>query len=343
MKVLFIGGTGTISTAVSDLCAKKGIDLYIFNRGLRTEFINEKVKLIKGDISDRDSMTEILKDMEFDVVVDWLAFTTEDIKYDINLFKNKTKQFIFISSASAYQKPLENYLITENTPTVNPFWEYSRNKIACEELLINEYNKNGFPATIVRPSFTYGVTSIPAAITNNNKPMTLINRMLEGKKVIVHGDGTSLWVMTHNSDFAKGFVGLLGNKKSIGKTFHITSDEVLSWNQIFNTIGKVIGVKPKVIHIPSDFINAYASHIGEGLLGDKSASVVFDNSKIKSFVPEFECTVKFEEGIRSSVNWLEAHPEYCEVDEENNKLIDEIIAKYESALLFATTQKLDNE
>jgi nucleoside-diphosphate-sugar epimerase len=331
MKVLFIGGTGIISTAVSELCVQKGIDLYIFNRGSRTDFISEKVKLIHGDITDRESMKNILQDMQFDVVVDWLAFNTEDIKYNVNLFRDKTKQFIFISSASIYQKPLENYLITEDTPTVNPFWEYSRNKISCEELLNKEYNENGFPVTIVRPSFTYGVTSIPAAITNNSKPMTLVDRIRKGKKVIVHGDGTSLWVMTHNSDFAKGFVGLLGNDKAIGETFHITSDEVLSWNQIFNTIGKVIGVKPNIIHIPSDFINAYAPQIGEGLHGDKSVSVVFDNSKIKSFVPEFECTVKFENGIRRSLSWLEEHPQYCEVDGQNNKLIDEIISKYETA------------
>ncbi|PIQ07837.1 MAG: NAD-dependent dehydratase [Ignavibacteriales bacterium CG18_big_fil_WC_8_21_14_2_50_31_20] len=331
MKVLFIGGTGIISAAVSELCIKKGIDLYLFNRGLNTEFINKNAKLIQGDISNREDMKSLLKDETFDVVVDWLAFTPEDIKFDIELFKNKTKQFVFISSASVYQKPLSNYLVTEKTPISNPYWKYARNKIACEELLVNEYNKEGFPVTIVRPSFTYGETLIPAAITNNKKPMTLINRIKTGKKVIVHGDGSSLWVMTHNSDFAKGFVGLLGNEKAIGETFHITSDEVLTWNQIFRTIGKVIGVEPNIIHIPTDFINTYAPQIGEGLLGDKATSVVFDNSKIKNFVPEFNCTVKYEEGIRKSLNWLELHPKYCEIDNENNQIIDMIIAKYETA------------
>ncbi|MBU0476053.1 MAG: SDR family oxidoreductase [Bacteroidetes bacterium] len=331
MKVLFIGGTGIISAAVSELCIKKGIDLYLFNRGLNTEFINKNAKLIQGDISNREEMKSLLKDETFDVVVDWLAFTPEDIKFDVELFKNKTKQFVFISSASVYQKPLSNYLVTEKTPISNPYWKYARNKIACEELLINEYNKEGFPVTIVRPSFTYGETLIPATITNNKKPMTLINRIKTGKKIIVHGDGSSLWVMTHNSDFAKGFVGLLGNEKTIGEIFHITSDEVLTWNQIFMTIGKILEVEPNIIHIPSDFINTYAPQIGEGLLGDKATSIVFDNSKIKSFVPEFNCTVKYEEGIRKSLNWLEVHPKYCEIDDENNQIIDMIIAKYETA------------
>lgn len=332
MKVLFIGGTGIISAAVSELCIKKGIDLYLFNRGLNTEFINENAKLIQGDIHNRDSMKSLLKDETFDVVVDWLAFTPKDIKYDIELFKNRTKQFIFISSASVYQKPLSNYLVTEKTPISNPYWQYARNKIACEEILINEYIQNGFPITIVRPSFTYGVTLVPAAITSNKNPTTLINRMRTGKKIIVHGDGSSLWVMTHNSDFAKGFVGLLGNEKAIGEIYHITSDEVLTWDQIFNTIGKVIGVEPNIVHIPTDFINAYAPQIGEGLLGDKATSIVFDNSKIKGLVPEFNCTVKYEEGIRKSLNWLEVHPKYCEIDNENDKIIDMIIAKYETAL-----------
>ena len=332
MKILFIGGTGIISAAVSDLCINSGIELYLFNRGLNTNFINGKAKIIKGDMKNRNSMYDLLKNETFDVVVDWLAFTPEDIKYDVELFKNKTKQFIFISSASVYQKPLSNYLVTEKTPISNPYWKYARNKIACEELLINEYNKEGFPITIVRPSFTYGETLIPAAITNNKKPMTLINRIKTGKKVIVHGDGSSLWVMTHNSDFAKGFLGLLGNEKAIGEIFHITSDEVLTWNQIFMTIGKIIEVEPNIIHIPTDFINAYVPQIGEGLLGDKATSIVFDNSKIKSFVPEFNCTVKYEEGIRKSLKWLEAHPKYCEIDMENNNTIDNIIANYERAL-----------
>lgn len=332
MKVLMIGGTGIISTAVSKLAIDKGIDLYQFNRGTRPELFTEGAKIIKGDINDYEGMKSLLKDYKFDVVVDWLAFTTDDIKRDISLFQGKVKQFVFISTASAYQKPLQNYLITEETPLENPFWEYSRKKIACEEMLKEEFNNNNFPITIVRPSFTYGVTLIPAVVSNNKMPMTLINRMRKGKKIIVPGDGTSLWVMTHNSDFAKGFVGLLGNEKAIGEAFHITSEEVQTWDSIIKTIGRVAGVEPNIIHIPSDFINTYSPEIGQGLLGDKAVSNVFDNSKIKRFVPEFNCTTNYEEGITESLKWLESHPKYCEVDEENDRIMDEIIQKYELAL-----------
>jgi len=334
MKVLFIGGTGIISAAVSELCVKSGIDLYLFNRGSNSEFTPKNAKIIYGDISNRKAMYDLLKNETFDVVVDWLAFTQEDIKFDINLFKNKTKQFIFISSASVYQKPIENYLITEKTPVANQFWKYASDKIECENLLINEFKNDGFPVTIVRPSFTYGLTLVPAAITNNKKPMTLINRIKLGKKVIVHGDGTSLWVMTHNSDFAKGFIGLIGNSKAIGETFHITSDEVLTWDQIFNFIGKAVGVEPNIIHIPTDFINSYAPNIGAGLLGDKANSVVFDNSKIKTFVPEFNCDVKYADGIKLSLNWLENHSDYCEIDNENDRIIDNIILNYQKAFSY---------
>ncbi len=331
MKVLFIGGTGTISTAVSQLAVDSGIDLYLFNRGINSEFIPNGASVITCDINDFEKAKSLLDEHNFDVVVDWIAFSPSDIERDINLFKGKTKQFIFISSASVYQKPLEHYLITESTPILNPFWEYARNKISSENRLRDEYSKSGFPYTIVRPSFTYGVTLIPAIVTNNKMPMTLIDRIRSGKKIIVPGDGTSLWVMTHNSDFAKGFVGLLGNKDAIGEVFHITSDEVLTWERIINTIGEVINVEPNIIHIPSDLINHYAPNIGAGLLGDKSTSVVFDNSKIKKFVPEFECTVKYKEGITRSIEWIESHPKYCGTDHENNAAIDKIISMYESA------------
>jgi len=331
MKVLFIGGTGIISTAVSQLAVDKRLDLYLFNRGINNEFLPQGAKVIVGDINDYENAKEQLDKYEFDVVVDWIAFTPDDIERDIKLFKNKTKQFIFISSASVYQKPLEHYLITESTPISNPFWEYARNKIASEYRLCEEYSKTGFPYTIVRPSFTYGVTLIPAIVTNNKMPITLIDRIRKGKKVIVPGDGSSLWVMTHNTDFAKGFVGLLGNENAVGEVFHITSDEVLTWDQITRTIGEVAGTEPNIVHIPSDLINYYAPDIGAGLLGDKSTSVVFDNSKIKKFVPEFECTVKYKEGITKSLEWIESHPKYCGIDQKTNAIIDKIISKYELA------------
>ena len=331
MKVLFIGGTGIISTAVSQLAIDNGIDLYLFNRGTNSEFLPNGASVIAGDINDFENAKSLLDEHNFDVVVDWIAFTPNDIERDIKLFKDKTEQFIFISSASVYQKPLEHYLITESTPISNPFWKYARNKIASEIRLRHEYSNSGFPYTIVRPSFTYGFTLIPAIVTNNKMPMTLIDRIRSGKKVIVPGDGTSLWVMTHNSDFAKGFVGLLGNKDAIGEVFHITSDEVLTWEKIIKTIGEVINVEPNIIHIPSDFINHYVPNIGAGLLGDKSTSVVFDNSKIKKFVSEFECTVKYKEGITRSLKWIENHPKYCGIHHEDNTTIDNIISKYASA------------
>jgi len=223
-------------------------------------------------------------------------------------------------------------LVTEETPTVNPYWKYAQDKINCEQRLLREYKTSGFPITIVRPSFTYGITSIPAAVTCWRYPYTLINRMRTGKKIIVHGDGTSLWVMTHNTDFAKGIIGLFGNEKAIGEIFHITSDEVQTWNQIFNTIGKVAGIEPNIVHIPSDFINKISPEIGAGLLGDKATSIVFDNSKIKRFVPNFKATVSYEEGIKKSLEWIEAHPEYCRIDEENNHIVDRIIKIYENKL-----------
>lgn len=331
MKVLFIGGTGIISTAVSQLAVERGIDLYLFNRGMNKGFLAEGAKVIIGDINNFKEMESLLSEHYFDVVVDWIAFTPEHIERDIRLFGGKTNQFVFISSASVYQKPLEHYLITESTPAVNPYWQYSRDKIACEELLAKEFSSSGFPYTIVRPSFTYGVTLIPAIVGNTMKPMTLVDRIRSGKRVIVPGDGTSLWVMTHNTDFARGFVGLMGKDEAIGETYHITSDEVLTWNQIIKTIGEVAGVESNIIHIPSDLINHYAPEIGEGLLGDKSTSVVFDNSKIKNLVPDFKCTVSYKEGITRSLNWLENHKEYCGIDQETNATIDKIISKYELA------------
>lgn len=332
MKVLFIGGTGTISSAVSELAVKKGIDLFLFNRGNREDLLPEGAKLIKGDIRDIENARKLLKDHSFDVVVDWAAYIPEHVKADLDLFKGKISQYIFISSASAYQKPPSHYLIDESTPLCNPYWQYSRDKIACEELLMQEYREKGFPVTIVRPSYTYGKTMIPFVFNSREHRWTLIDRMRKGKKIIVPGDGTSLWTLTHNTDFAKAFIGLIGNMQAIGHAFHITSDEVLTWDQIAKLIGKAAGVEPNIIHIPSDFIGAISpEHIG-GLLGDKAVSLVFDNSKIKRFVPGFTATVPFSEGIKETIAWYESNPARCIVDEEFNKLADRIINAYESGL-----------
>ena len=332
MKVLFIGGTGLISEAVSKLAIARGIELYLFNRGKRDGFVPESAKVITGDIRDAQSAAAALEGHVFDVVVDWIAFTPEHVSVDIELFRGRTKQYIFISSASAYQKPPKNYIITEEaTPLENRYWQYSRDKIACEQLL-EEQAEAGFPVTFVRPSFTYGDTMIPAALNSWPHPWSLIARIRAGRPIIVHGDGSSLWTMTHNTDFAKGFVGLLGREEAIGQAYHITSDEVLTWNQIYEAIGAAAGVEPKLVHISSDFLVAHDPELEGGLLGDKSVTSVFDNSKIKSLVPEFEATLSFAEGIKRTVAWFEAHPERCTVDEAWNEQMDAIIAAHAAGL-----------
>lgn len=327
MKVLFIGGTGTISQAVSELAVKKGIDLYLFNRGNNNQLAPAEAKIIEGNIRNQEEAKEKLKDYNFDAVVDWVAFTPEHIRNDIEIFRGKTDQFIFISSASAYQKPQTSYLIDESTPLANPYWEYSQNKIACENILMAEYRKHDFPITIVRPSHTYGKTSIPAALNSSQAPWSLVDRMRRGKKILVHGDGSSLWTMTHNSDFAQAFVGLLSNMQAVGHAFQITSDETLNWNQIFREIARAAGVdKLELVHVASEKIAEYDEKYRGSLLGDKAVSVVFDNSKIKRFVPGFKATVPFAEGIRKSVEWYDGHPEAQKIDQEWNILMDKIIA-----------------
>lgn len=329
MKVLFIGGTGLISEAVSKLAIARGIELYLFNRGKRDDFVPDGAKVITGDIRDAHAAAAALEGHVFDVVVDWIAFTPEHVSVDIELFRGRTQQYIFISSASAYQKPPKHYIITEEaTPLENRYWQYSRDKIACEQLLLEEQAETGFPVTIVRPSFTYGDTMIPAALNSWPHPWSLIARMREGHPVIVHGDGSSLWTMTHNTDFAKGFVGLLGREEAIGQAYHITSDEVLTWNQIYEAIGEAAGVEPMLVHISTDFLVSHDPELEGGLLGDKSVTSVFDNSKIKSLVPEFEATLSFAEGIKRTVAWFEAHPERCSVDEAWNEQMDSIIAAH---------------
>ncbi|MBA4409348.1 MAG: NAD-dependent dehydratase [Odoribacter sp.] len=325
MRVLFIGGTGFISSAVSRQVIDKGFELYLLNRGLRSAEIPGSQQLI-ADIHDPKSMRAALKNMEFDVVVDWIAYTPEDIERDMTLFRGRTKQFVFISSASAYQKPPKHYLITESTPLENPYWDYSRNKIACEERLMKAYRDQGFPVTIVRPSLTYD-TNFPIAIGGWGC-YTLTDRMNKGLPIIVHGDGSSLWVVTHAEDFGRGFLGLLGNEKALGEAFHITSDEVLTWDQIYQTIAANLGVEAKIVHIPSDFIVKMAPSFTGSLYGDKMWSTVFDNSKIKTFVPGFQANIPFSEGIRRTLDWFEADESRQFINEAVNSEMDRIIRAY---------------
>jgi nucleoside-diphosphate-sugar epimerase len=333
MKLLFIGGTGTISSACTDLAVARGYELFMVNRSVSKKYpVPEGVTVFQADIyADETRLARSLGDHHFDAVVDYLAYTVEDIERDIRLFRGRADQFVFISSASAYQKPPRNYVITERTPLDNPYWEYSRNKIACEDRLLFAYLEEGFPVTIIRPSHTYGLSQIPLGVSSWQHPWTVIDRMKRGQKVIVPGDGTSLWVLTWNADFAKGLVGLLGNKKAIGEAFQITSDEVLSWNQICLEAYRALGLEPNVIHIPSELIGAYHPSSFGSLVGDKSNSVVFDNSKIKLFVPEYTCEVNWAEGVRRSLAWFEAHPEFQTIDDEMNSVWDEMISAYQRA------------
>ncbi len=330
MKVLFIGGTGTISTAITQLAPSCGFELYLLNRGSRTELVPDGVKIIQADINNEAEVKEKLGDMHFDVVAQFIAFNTEALERDVRLFAGRTRQYIFISSASAYQKPLSSPFITESTPLSNPYWEYSRNKIACEEYLLKEYRRQGFPITIIRPSHTYGNFDVPVALHGKNGSYSVIERIRQGKKVIVHGDGSSLWTLTHNTDFARAFVGLMGNIHAIGETVQITSDESLTWNQIYEIIGAALGCKPKLVHIPSETLaRIYPDCLG-GLLGDKSYTVIFDNSKLKQLVPGYTASVRFDQGVRRTLEFLEQHPQYQKTDPEFDAWTDKIIDAYES-------------
>lgn len=326
MKVLFIGGTGIISAACTRLAAERGIQLTLLTRGKRPVDIPASARTVIADI---DNAADPLKDMEFDAVVDWIAFTPAQVERDIELFRGRTRQYIFISSASAYQRPVSHYLITESTPLANPYWQYSRDKIACEDRLMRAYREEGFPITIVRPSLTYGDTQVALAVNSWAKSYTVMDRMRKGKKVIVPGDGTSLWVITHNTDFAKGLVGLLGLEQAIGHAFHITSDEVMCWDQFYRITAEAAGAEPKLVHIPSEFIGACAPDKLGGLLGDKATSVVFDNSKIKRFVPGYCATMSYGEGIRRTLAWFDADAARRQVDEEADAVYDRMIDAYE--------------
>jgi nucleoside-diphosphate-sugar epimerase len=329
MKVLFIGGTGNISVWVSKLAVEHGFELYLLNRGRRGVDI-PGAHTITADMARPDQVRAALGNRHFDAVVNWIAYTGPDVECDLGLFRGRCGQYIFISSASAYQKPLTHPVITESTPLANPYWQYSRNKIACEERLMRAYREEGFPATIVRPSHTYN-THFPVAV-GYWASYLIPRRMLDGKPIVVHGDGTSLWTLTHSEDFAKGFVGLLGHPQAIGHAFHITSDFVLTWNQIYEQIGDALGVKPRLVHIPSDVIARVEPETGAGLLGDKMWCAVFDNSKIKRFVPGFVATIPFHEGIRRTIKWFEADPSRMKIIDRNNEFIDRVIAAYQKTM-----------
>ncbi|MBR5302719.1 MAG: SDR family oxidoreductase [Clostridia bacterium] len=333
MKALFIGGTGTISMAITRALAKNpDWELYLLNRGTRKTEIPEGVKTIMADVNDEAQTAKALEGMTFDCVCDFIGFVPGQLERDYRLFKGKTKQFMYISSASAYQTPPADYRITEGTPLYNPFWQYSRDKIACEEYLLKLYREEGFPITIVRPSHTYDERNLPLGAHGDKGSWQIIKRMLEGKPVIIHGDGASLWTITFNTDFAKGFIGLMGNIHAIGEVYHITSDESVTWNQIYAIVADELGVELKPYYVPSDFLDDVSRYdFRGGMLGDKSNTVVFDNSKMKRTVPDFVCTVRADQGLRKTVRHMLATPALQVEDPEFDQLCDRIIAALEAA------------
>lgn len=333
MKILLIGGTGTISGAIAKLLAQRGDDLTLLNRGNRTEDIPAGAKVICCDINNEALVEEKLAGECFDAVCQFIGYKPEHVQRDYRLFAGKTKQYIFISSTAAYQKPVVNYRMTEETAFCNPYWDYAREKAACEEFLMQKYREEGFPVTIVRPSHTYGERSVPLAVRGKKGSWQILKRMMEGKKVIIHGDGTNLWTLTHNSDFAKGFVGLIGNPVALGEAFHITSDESVTWNQVYQIVADRLNVPLHAYHVSTDFLSAVnPPHDYWGsLMGDKANSVVFDNTKLKKAVPGFQATVSVAEGIANTVDYVLAHPQCQADDPEFDDWCDKVINALENA------------
>ena len=338
MRILLIGGTGTISMAITELLAKGNDEVYLLNRGNRDTEVPEGIRLIRADINNEAEVLEKIGDLHFDAVCEFIGFVKSQLERDYRLFAGRTDQYIYISSASAYHKPVRGYVINEGTTLANPYWQYSRDKIECEEYLMKLYREEGFPVTIVRPSHTYDKRSVPMGVHGNGGSYQVIRRMLEGKKVIIHGDGSSLWTMTHNSDFAKGYVGLIGNPHAIGEAFQITNDESLTWDQIYECIAKALGVKLNAVHISSEFLAAVSDYdFTGGLLGDKACTVVFDNSKLKRAVPGFVPTVRFEQGVKETIDYVLSHPE-CQIpDPEFDAWCDRVIEALEE-----TKRRLSN-
>lgn len=332
MKALFIGGTGTISSGVTKRAVNQGWEVFLLNRGNRSDRVVPGATVLKGDINmDEKKIASLIKAMKFDVVVDFIAFVPGQLERDVRLFTGKTRQFIFISSASAYQKPLNHFLINESTPLANPLWEYSRNKIDCENFLLEQYRENGFPCTIIRPSHTYDDRYLPVAVHGKKGAWQVVDRILKGKPVIVHGDGSSLWTLTHSEDFAQAFYGIMGNPGAIGEIFHITSDESLTWNQIYDRIGDALGLAVNKYHVATDFLSGCDPEFIGTLSGDKAHTVVFDNSKIKRFVPDFMTTIHFDEGARRCVRYLLDNPSAQIADPDFDVFCERVISSQEFA------------
>jgi nucleoside-diphosphate-sugar epimerase len=334
MKILMIGGTGTISSAITRQLAESDNELWLLNRGNRRSEVPASVKQVIVDIDDTEKVLQLLGNAQFDTICEFIGFLPSQVERDIRLFQGRTRQYVYISSASAYNKPAASHVITEGTALANPYWEYSRNKIACEDLLMKEYREKGFPVTIIRPSHTYCERAVPLSVHGLKGSWQVLKRMLEGKPVLIHGDGSSLWTLTWNEDFAKGFIGLLGNPKAIGEAFQIMSDESLSWNQIYQCVANALAVELRPYYVASDFLAATSPQEWDftgNLIGDKAVTVCFDCSKLKRAVPGFQCTTRFDEGVRRCVAYILAHPELQEEDPEFDQWCDRVIDAQEAA------------
>jgi nucleoside-diphosphate-sugar epimerase len=324
LRVLFIGGSGVISSACSRVAVEQGVDLLVLNRGHSADRpLPSGVTALRADIREPWSVRQEIKDLQFDAVVDWVAFTPDHVRADIELFGGRTGQYVFISSASAYQTPPARVPVTESTPLSNPFLKYSRDKIACEDVLVAAYREQGFPVTIVRPSHTYDQTSVPF-----DGGWTVLGRMLAGKPVIVPGDGTSLWTLTHHEDFARAFVPLLGHARTLGEAIHITSDDVLTWNYIADALAAALGVTARLVHVPSDAIAVAEPEWGAGLLGDKAHSMIFDNAKVRRLVPGWRAVIPFERGAREIADWYLADPARQVTDVGLDTVMDKLAATW---------------
>ena len=334
MKILLIGGTGTISSAITRQLAEGGHELWLLNRGNRKNEVPANVRQVICDINDEAEVMRQTGAEVFDAVCEFIGFLPSQVERDIRLFTGRTRQYVYISSASAYNKPAASHVITEGTTLANPYWEYSRNKIACEELLMRTYRETGFPVTIVRPSHTYCERGVPVSVHGPKGSWQVLKRMMEGKPVLVQGDGSSLWTLTWNEDFARGFIGLLGNPKAIGEAFQIMSDEQLTWNQVYQSVANALGVTFKPYYVSSKFLAAVSPKAYDftgNLLGDKSVTVVFDCTKLKRAVPGFCATTRFDEGVRRCVAYLQSHPELQEEDPEFDAWCDRVIEVLEQA------------
>ncbi len=324
LSVLFLGGSGIISSACAWRAVEQGLDVSVLNRGHSTSRpLPSEARRLLADVDDPRSVEEAVGDSRYDAVVDWLAFTPDEVRSRTDLFRGRTAQYVFISSASAYQTPPSRLPITESTPLRNPFWEYSRNKIACEDVVTALYREEGYPVTVVRPSHTYDRTMVPF-----DGGWTAVERMRRGKEVVVHGDGTSLWTLTHHRDFARAFVPLLGHPRTLGEAFHITSDDVLTWDQIAHALAAAAGVEPRIVHVPSDAIAAVDPEWGAGLLGDKAHSMVFDNSKVRGIGGRIDSATPFEHGAREIVAWHDEDPARRHVDSGRDAVMDRLVERF---------------